>query len=164
MGMVWVARLADDGEVASIRANPDGAYDFIQPEEGWETAPIIDLDKEWHAIHFLLTQSAGPTNDPLSLILGDFEEIGEDNGYGPVFYIPNQSLKAFSNMAKALSESELKKRYDTQAMVEQQIYLGEMYHEEGEEGLNFLTQRLDELKEFAAKAASGDLSAFAVIT
>jgi len=164
MGMVWVARLADDSEVAAVRADPDSAYDFIQPESGWETAPIIDLDKEWHALHFLLTQSAEPAAGPLSVILGDFEDIGEDNGYGPAFLIPAESWKAFSEAANALDDAALRQRYDTQAMIDRQIYIGEMYHEEGEEGLTMLTERLNELREFAAKAAAGGLSAFAMIT
>ena len=164
MGMVWVARLADESEVAQIKSDPKSAYDFINPEEGWETAPIIDLDKEWHALHFLLTQSAGPTEDPLSLILGNYEEIGPDNGYGSAFHIPAANLKAFADASDALNEVALRERYDTEAMVAQHIYLGDMYHEEGDDGLKFLTSRLNELTEFAAKAASGGLSAFAVVT
>lgn len=164
MGMVWVARLADDSEVAAVRADPDSAYDFIQPETGWETAPIIDLDKEWHALHFLLTQSTGPTDSPLSVIFGNFEEIGEDNGYGPAFLIPAEAWKAFSEAAAALDDTALRLRYDTQAMVDEQVYIADMYHEEGDDGLKFLTARLNDLREFAAKAAAGGLSAFAMIT
>lgn len=164
MGMIWVARLANDQEVAAIRENPDSAYGFIQPETGWETAPIIDLDKEWHAIHFLLVQDVGPTESPLSLILGDFEAIGQDNGYGPAFLIPSEKLKAFSEALNELGQSDFKERYNTKAMVEQHIYLADMYDEEGEEGLEFLRTRIAELAEFAEKAASSGLSAFAVIT
>lgn len=154
MGMVWVARLADDREVAGIRENPDGAYDFIQPETGWETAPIIDLDKEWHALHFLLAQSAGSTEDPLSLILGNHESIGPDNGYGPAFLITSEKL----------NESDLAERYNTKAMMSQHVYLADMYDEEGEEGIGFLKAKLDELRKFAERASNNGLSALAVIT
>ncbi|MCL9998877.1 MAG: YfbM family protein [Erythrobacter sp.] len=164
MGMVWVARLASDSEVAAVRADPDSAYDFINPEEGWETAPIIDLDKEWHALHFLLTQSAGSTDSPLSIILGKFEEIGEDNGYGPAFLIPAEAWQTFCDAAAALDEAALTQRYNPKAMVDEHVYIADMYLEEGDDGLAFLTDRLNELREFAAKAAAGGLSALAVIT
>ncbi|MEO1222351.1 MAG: YfbM family protein [Pseudomonadota bacterium] len=164
MGMVWVARLADDREVARIRENPDGAYDFIQPEAGWETAPIIDLDKEWHALHFLLAQSAGSTEDPLSLILGNYESIGPDNGYGPAFLITSEKLRAFSEAAKKLNERDLAERYNTKAMMSQYVYLADMYDEEGEEGIGFLKAKLDELRKFAERASNNGLSALAVIT
>ncbi|MEM9500373.1 MAG: YfbM family protein [Pseudomonadota bacterium] len=162
MGMVWVARLANEDEIAQVRADPDSACDYIDSEK--DTRPFIDLDKEWHALHFLLTGSVDPTNDPMSLILGDFEEIGEDCGYGPAFFISAKKFKAFNEAAANLDSAALKERYKTEEMVAQNVYLGEMYHREGEEGLNFLTERLDELREFAAKAASGGLGAFAMIT
>jgi hypothetical protein len=164
MGMVWVARLANKAEEASVRADPESAYDFIQPEQGWETAPILDLDKEWHGTHFLLTKSAGETDDPLSLILGRHEEIGEDLGYGPAFHISNEKLKAFAEAVKSIDGDTLKARFDTKAMIQQGVYLGEVFDEEGDEALAYLSERIDELIEFAAKAASDGLSAFAVIT
>ncbi|MEM6586593.1 MAG: YfbM family protein [Pseudomonadota bacterium] len=163
MGMVWIARQADENEVAAVRSDPDSVMDFLDPED-WDTAPIIDLDKEWHALHFLLTQSAGPTSDPLSLVLGNHEEIGEDVGYGPAFLISAKSVKAFSEAVQTIDEAALKQRYDTKAMVAQQVYLGESYDHEGEQGLEFLTDRLNELRDFAAKATAGGFGLIAVIT
>jgi hypothetical protein len=164
MGMVWVARMATAEQTDEILANPDSAYDFINPEDEVEGADTIDLDKEWHGVHHLLTGSPDPQDGPLSIILGYFEEVGEDNGYGPAWHIPADALVAFSNAFSALDEAELRRRYDPDAMVEAEVYLGDMYQEEGEEGFKFLRERANDLGQFAARGAAKGLGAFAVIT
>ncbi|MEQ1597589.1 MAG: YfbM family protein [Casimicrobium sp.] len=166
MGMVWVARLADADAIARIMAEPNAAYNFINPQEGWEeaAADTIDLDKEWHAAHHLLTGSAGATDSPLSLIIGDFHEIGDDNGYGPAWFIPPDRLQAFSLALTAIDDDELRRRYDPNSMVSEHVYIGDMYQEEGEEGFVFLRERITQLGKFADRAANAGLGAFAVIT
>ena len=166
MGMVWVARLADDGQTAAILADPDSAYDFINPEIEMDIgeAGILDLDKEWHATHHLLTGSAEPTGGPLSLVLGSFQEVGEDNGYGSAWYVPPQALRAFSEAISSLDEAELRKRYNPDAMVEANVYIGDMYQDEGEEGFGFLLGRINELRKFADRGTAAGMGAFAVIT
>ncbi len=164
MGMVWVSRLANVAEMSQIMSAPDSAYDFINPEEEDAEADIVDLDKEWHAAHHMLTGSAEVTDSPLSLILGEFEEVGEDNGYGPAWFIPPENLKAFHEAFAALDEAELRRRYDPDAMVRDEVYLGDMYQEEGEEGFGYLRDRVRALGEFAARGAASGLGAFAVIT
>ena len=164
MGMVWVARLADDAQVAKIMADPDSAYDFVNPEEDFDDLAIVDLDKDWHGVHHLLTGSAEPIDNPLSLIVGDFEEVGEDNGYGPAWFVPSDRLRAFHEALSAVDGAELSNRYDPDAMVRDQVYLGETYQDEGEHALEFLLERIDELRKFAAHGAATGMGAFAVIT
>ena len=144
MGMVWVARLADGDETARIMANPDTAYDFINPNEGWEEAAIdsIDLDKEWHAVHHLLTGSADATDSPLSVIIGKFQQVGNDNGYGPAWHIPPERLQAFSESLQAIDTDELKARYDPDAMVSEHVYIGDMYQEKAMRVLVFSATEL----------------------
>ena len=164
MGLVWVARLADDAQTAEIMANPDTAYHFINPEEDVEDESILDLDKEWHAAHHLLTGTAEPVDGPLSLIVGKFEQIGDDNGYGPAWFIPASALRAFSEASASLDESELRRRYNPDAMAREKVYIGDMYQEEGEEGFPYLFHRVEALRQFAARATAAGKGAFAVIT
>jgi hypothetical protein len=165
MGMVWVARLADDAETAAIKADPDSAYDFINPEDGYDDgAVVVDLDKEWHGAHHMLTGSAGVTDSPLSLIIGEFDEVGEDNGYGPARYVPPERLRAFHEALAALDDAALRKRYDPDSMVAEQVYLGDMYRQEGEHGCGFILERVNQLRAFAAKGAASGSGAFVVIT
>jgi hypothetical protein len=166
MGMVWVARLADERQAATIMADPGSAYDFINPEEGWEEAApdTLDLDKEWHGTHHMLTGSAGATDSPLSLIIGDFEQVGEDNGYGPAWYVPPARFHAFHEALSALDDAELRKRFDPNAMGAEQVYLGDVFQDEGDEAFDFLRERVNQLRSFAEKAATSGRGAFAVIT
>jgi hypothetical protein len=165
MGMVWVARLADDAEAAEIKAEPDSAYDFINPEDGYDdSAVVVDLDKEWHGLHHMLTGSAGATDSALSLVIGEFEEVGEDNGYGPAWYVPPERLRAFHEALAALDDVALRKRYDPGAMVAEHVYLGDVYQQEGEAGFAFLLERLNQLRAFAERGAALGRGAFVVIT
>lgn len=164
MGMVWVARLASDTQVAQILQKPDDAYDFINSEGAYEDGSAIDLDKQWHAIHFLLTGSADVTSHPLSLIIGKFREIGPDNGYGSAWLIPKEFLLAFDHALSALNEHDLAARYDPAAMVRDEVYIAESLEEEGPEGLEFLQEDIKRLRVFASKAAANSMNAFGVIT
>ena len=164
MSMVWVARLANDAQAAKILASPDTAYDFINPQEEVDDETILYLDKDWHAAHHLMTGTAGPVDHPLSLIIGTFEQIGDDHGYGPAWYIPASALHEFSEASASLDESELRRRYDPDAMAREHVYIGDAYQEEGEEGFPYLFHRVEALRRFADRATAAGKGAFAVIT
>ncbi|MEO7246952.1 MAG: YfbM family protein [Novosphingobium sp.] len=164
MGMVWVARLASDEQVRKILAKPDDAYDFITSEGAEKDGSVLDLDKQWHAVHFLLTGSAGPTSSPLSLILGNFQSVGTDCGYGPAWLAPKLFIKAFDHALSALSGADLKARYDAAAMAREQVYLADTLLQEGEAARDFILHDIDRMRKFFAEAALHSLNAFAVIT
>jgi hypothetical protein len=175
MGMVWIARLADDEQTAGLRANPDTLADFISGEElDWSTVPErqkaldpevpFDVDKQWHAIHYLLTGSADPVDHPLGVIMGIFEEVGEDEGYGPPWFISAAQLKASHDALLGLSDDELRRRYDPQAMVRDDVYIAGALVEEGAEGLGFLLKDIQRLRAFVRAGAERSLNAFAFIT
>ena len=166
MGMVWTARLASDEQLAAIMEEPDTAYDFVVAEEDYDAAEpfIIDLDKEWHAAHFLLTGEAEETGEPLGLILGRFEPVGDDNGYGPAHVIPAASLRAFHNAMEALSNEDIRARFDVNAMQSANIYLADALASEGDEAVIFLLERVTQLRDFAKKGAAANLHAISVIT
>jgi hypothetical protein len=170
MGMVWIARLANDEIARQLIDNPDSAYDYLNPDvdgdlEMSEPFPIdLDLDKEWHGVHFLLTDSGEVTDSPLSLVLGNFAELGDDIGYGPVQYIPAEKVLAFHHALKATPDEEISARFDPVAMQAKMIYLADTFAAEGEEARGFLMERIQQLRDFAKTAAECNLHAFSVIT
>ena len=164
MGMVWVASLANEEQVAEIRQNPDAAYDFANSEEAYDSGRQIDLDKQWHGVHFLLTGSAGATDSPLSIILGQFEEIGPDNGLGPAWVVPSSAWAAFHEKLSALTDADIRARFDTEAMSREGIYLADLFADECDEALGFLMQDVARLRKFAEQATQNTLNAIAVIT
>ncbi len=164
MGMVWVASLASDEQLASIRQNPESAYEFANSYDAEESGRTLYLDKQWHGIHFMLTRSTGPTDSPLSIILGKYEEIGPDNGYGPAWIIPASAWKACHVKLSSLPDSQIRDGFDTAAMEREQVYLADLFVEEGDEALHFLMQDIGKLRKFAANAAENSLCAIALIT
>ncbi len=164
MGMIWVMARASDHEVAALRADPESIYDFVYSEEAHTAGRSIDLDKEWHAVHFLLTGTADVVNGPLGLILGMFEEVGPDHGYGPAWFIPAKAVCAFHTALSAHSDEEWARRYDAAAAVSDQVYLAEALADEGEEALGFLQADVARLRAFVSAAVDANDNAFALIT
>ena len=164
MGMVWVATLASDEDIASVRSEPDSAYHFVNSDAAYNSGQQIDLDKQWHGVHFLLTGSAGATSDPLSIIIGDFEEIGPDNGYGPAWIIPAASLASCHDKLSKLGDEEIAARFDPQVMAREDVYLADLFVDEGDEARVFLMEDIARLRSFIAKAAERSLGAIALIT
>ena len=164
MSMVWVLALASDEQGAALRADPSGIYDFVNGDESYGSHRSLDLDKQWHAVHFLLTGSAGATDNPLSLIIGNFEEIGPDNGYGAAWFVPKGFIAEFDRALSAQSNAEIAARYDAAAMVREEVYIADVLEEEGDEGLQFLIEDIERLRTFAHRAAAEGANAFGLIT
>jgi hypothetical protein len=162
MGMVWIACLASDEQVIELMAQPDTVCDFIYERD--EAGEAIDLDKQWHAVHHLLTGSPEATDSPLSFVLGSFDEIGPDNGYGAAWHIPKDAVANFHASLTSLTDEELAAKYDAAAMVRDDVYIAKTLAEEGEEARNFVLEDVGRLRAFAAKGAEGGFSAFAMIS
>jgi len=164
MGMVWSARTANERQLQELRANSEVIPNFLNEISEYQNGNVIGLDKQWHADHYLLTGSAGPTNSPLSLILGPFDTLGQDFGYGPAWVIPSNFLTNFNLALSRLTRTDLVERYDADGMVRDQIYLGDTLKIEGEEGREYILEDIARIRKFAATAAINSLSAIALIS
>ena len=123
---------------------------------------MLNLDKSWHAIHFLLTGDAGGAPYPLGLVMGG-EDIGADQGYGPARLIEPDEMLDFSAALSALSDAELKKRYDPAEMAQHHVYIADSLVEEGEEGWNYLVSFLLGLRRFAERCVQTNSGAIILI-
>ena len=162
MGIIWSAALANDKQVADLQAKPEVIADFIN--ECVETGFGIDLDKEWHAVHYLLTGSATPTDGSLSFVLGAWTEVGADNGYGPAWHAPNEAVTAFHLALGKLSDDQLRARYDAAAMVRDRVYIADALAQEGEDARAAIIQDIDRLRTFAAQGAKNGSHAFGMLS
>jgi Domain of unknown function (DUF1877) len=164
MGMVMCLRLASPTDVARLFDSPDDIFDFVNSEEGYRSEESLDFDKEWHAVHFLLTKSGGATDNPLSLLIGNHPEVGPDHGYGAAWLAPAEALAAFHDALAIESNEALVAAYDSAAMVAEDVYIAETLHEEGEEALGFLLQHVDRLRVFAARGKAAGSAMFGLLT
>lgn len=103
-----------------IKSGEENLMDIIFAED--REVGSLDIDKAWHAIHFILNGSAWEGELPLvNTILGG-TEIGEDIGFGPVRYLTNEEVRCVALSLSNLSEKELKNRFDPDKMNELEIY------------------------------------------
>jgi hypothetical protein len=122
-------------------------------EEG-EEGDLIDFDKAWDALHFMLTGEPWSTEGPLAIMFYQGEEIGPNDGYGPARFIPKEVMSSFNTAMKNLSDEDIAKRYDPNAMDEAQLYASYIFAEEGDEALDYVMQGVPQLRTFAGKCAA----------
>lgn len=153
MSMVVYLYRATAAEVTNFAAAPDAVHEtiFDQSADG----RVVDFDKAWHALHFILTGDSGKTDHPLSLLVATDEDlIGTDeNGLGGYWQADPARVRAFADALAAISDDELARRYDPAAMVAEYVYLSDLFEEEGEQALPYVMQGVPALRRFADQAA-----------
>jgi Domain of unknown function (DUF1877) len=117
---------------------------------GAAPAASLSLEKDWHAIHYLLCGAAQPGQSLLSQVILGGTEIGEDDlGYGPARYF---DAKRTADIARELGrsglENEMRARFDPTKMVAAELYPGGW--EPGE--IDNLINEFHGLREFFADA------------
>ncbi|PKP93684.1 MAG: DUF1877 domain-containing protein [Alphaproteobacteria bacterium HGW-Alphaproteobacteria-16] len=152
MSMVVYLRRATADEVANLVANPGAVHETIFSESA--DGRLVDFDKAWHALHFMLTGDAGKTEHPLSVLVATDEDlIGTDeNGFGGYWQFDPVRIRAFADALAAISDDELAQRYNPAAMVTEYVYLADLFEEEGEEALSYVMQGVPALRRFADEA------------
>lgn len=82
-----------------------------------------DIDKSWHAVHFLLTGDGEPTTSPLGLLVADHPQLCSlDVGYGPPIYCSPSRVREFSEAIRDIDRAELEGRFDPAALEANDVY------------------------------------------
>ncbi len=139
----WFGKKLKDVNVPSL--------DFVEGE-----GIDYDLDKSWHGIHYLLTQTEWEGEPPLNFLLAG-EVVGDiDVGYGPARVFSSIEVKEIYNVLQGIDHESLKNRYDPDDMMTKEIY-PTIWMEEQEDGLDYCLQYFDDLKSFISEAFSHNL-------
>lgn len=89
---------------------------------------MIDVDKDWDGILFLLTGSsiAGCTNHPMSRIFFSGQAVDErqDFGYGPAHYLHPQQVAELHTTLATIEARSLQARFSPALMTEEEVYPG----------------------------------------
>ncbi|SFZ70774.1 YfbM family protein [Chitinimonas taiwanensis] len=121
---------------------------------------VVDLDKAWHAIHFVLTGEQYGGAPPLANAVFGEAPIGEEDvGYGPALGTQAESVKQIAEAICAIEENDFRKRIDIPALSEAEIYPS--IWDEGPEAADYITDYFKELQSFYKDAAQNNM---AVIT
>ncbi len=104
MSMVLYLGKIPADDVDDLLAEPEKIHDLL--EELDETG--IGLDKNCHAIHFLLT--------------GDADYGEEDVGYGPARVLRPGQVQAFHELLRTIDAAEMRRRFEPAALAAAQVY------------------------------------------
>lgn len=94
-------------------------------EDEKENENLVDIDKSWDGIIFLLTgQSLMTADHNLVRVLfsGQLIDEEQDLGYGPAHYLTPKQVLELNNEISTLTVSDLKQRYNPDKMTELEVY------------------------------------------
>lgn len=94
-------------------------------EDEKENENLVDIDKSWDGIIFLLTgQSLMTADHNLIRVLfsGQLIDEEQDLGYGPAHYLTPEQVLELNNEISTLTVSDLKQRYNPDKMTELEVY------------------------------------------
>lgn len=128
---------------------PDASPFALGDGEGKE----IDVDKSWHGMHYLLTRSGEAGSPPLDFLLGGGRTVGdEDVGYGPAWVFTAAETRGIAAAVAAVSDEELRARYDPSAMDAADVYPSRIWVRDGDEALDYVMEYIAILRGTLAEA------------
>ena len=128
----------------------------VYTEEYTEDPDLLDLDKCWENIYFLLTgytssdfEKAKP---PLSLILfnGTVLDENQDMGYGPATYSSLEEVKEISNALPEVSREKLRSKFESLKSKDSELY---PFKPDSEDMFDYVFEYYNKMKEFYQIAA-----------
>ena len=131
--------------------------DRIYDDESDDEDPnLVDIDKSWEGILFLLTgQNLETIDHPLARVLfsGQIIDEEQDLGYGPGQYLTPDEVKELNAEISKITTEELSKKYDAKKMMELEIYPNAW---EEDNMVNYLTDYFKAVQEVFAEASKND--------
>ncbi len=116
---------------------------------------MLDIDKSWHAIHFVLSGEVWGVDedDPLSqVVLGGAPVNDDDMGYGPARLLEKDLVKKAADALESWDQKAFQDGFSMDDMVENEIY-PVMIDESEEEFFEYVWSYFQEVKKFFRQAA-----------
>lgn len=153
MSMIGNFRRLTEGELNALLEEPETIAEFLYSDEAQaDTERQLDVDKAWHAIHYLLNGTAWGGKEPLvNAVLGGVPVGEEDVGYGPARYLRPSQVVETSKALQSISSEQLWSRFNAAAMKKAEIYPD---FEGGDDDKEYVCGNFEEIKSFFATAAS----------
>ena len=132
MGMRLSLIMIEPSEVKALSADSSSLQQWLLRRD---SGPRLDMDKEWHGIHFLLNGTAWSTEGDYGQVVFGGQEVGADLGYGPARILYADQVSDLSRHLSDLSPDSLRERYDPAAMSNEMIYPDVWVREGNEAGM-----------------------------
>jgi hypothetical protein len=133
-----------------LKEDPCRVPDVIYSPDTEEQSHL-DIDKSWHAIHFLLTGSVWEGDLPWRNVVLGGTILGEDLGCGPARYLTPEEVREVSAALEQVPPQELVARYDAERLTEANVY--PQIWQEGEVARTYLQDYYQQLYTFFCIAA-----------
>jgi hypothetical protein len=178
MSMVLVLDTASPKAIQSLLANPDSIHDWVDFDPDDPTAKTssdtsgdaaadarsqIDLDKAWHAIHFLLCGSADECAAPEGFLLSGGTPICDDEspddfdlGYGPARAFTPDQVRAAATVLRNTPPELLRPRFDFAKLATNEIY-PDIWDDADPNTIDYVMEYFDALRAHWLKAADKGL-------
>lgn len=118
---------------------------------------LIDIDKSWDGIIFLLTgQSLATAKHNLVRILfsGQIIDEEQDLGYGPAHYLTAEQVAELNGEISTITIADLKQRFNPERMNELEIY--PIIWDEGDDAFDYLADGFLTLQNVFADATKNE--------
>ena len=124
MSMIGNLLRVTKSELEEYLSNSSLLEDKIYDDEN-ENENLVDIDKSWDGIIFLLTgQSLQTAEHNLVRVLfsGQLVDEEQDLGYGPAHYLTPEQVSDLNNEISSITIAELKERFNPKKMTELEVY------------------------------------------
>lgn len=122
----------DLASLSELQSNPESRQskqaDILAALQKAHDDPArLDLEKDWHALHFLLTGDPSDSpehlpDDPLHNVVMGGHDTNIDADYGPVRCLRPDEVKTIARELKKVSVEDLRRRFSAKAFNEEEIY------------------------------------------
>ncbi|HYF14819.1 MAG TPA: YfbM family protein [Phycisphaerales bacterium] len=173
MGMVCEMHAVSESTIEELIQDPSGLESLlagmINEDDGELTDEGLsfDLDKSWHAIHFLLTGSTEEGEWPEAFMLVGGRPIGdEEYGYTIPRAFSAAEVRAIADALEAVPVEDFASRFDARKLSEADVYPGiwdEPEHDL-EESREYVVTYYDQLRQFLGTIAHKGMSMVLLIT
>lgn len=169
MGMEASYVAMTPSEYGDLEADPDKAMEYfygISDMGAWmhrrdveaEAGERVSLDKDWHALHFLLTgddrMDEGLVPPPLGNVVLGGTPTPFEASYGQVRLLSPSEVREVAEALGAISLAELQSRFDPEDFTRREIYPNPRPGGWDEEQIASLWQIYPDLVSFFARAAA----------
>lgn len=153
MSMVGCFLLVDAALIERLLAEPVHVTQAVERAYAEHPEDLVDVDKAWHCLHYLLTGTAWDGHWPTNFIVSGGTEVGDvDVGYGPARAIRPDELAEIARALSTLSGRGLSSRFSAREMESLEIYPGGQpggwsgVDPSSEDSFGYFTAAFDELR------------------
>ena len=154
MGMIGYLREVSDADLRlldGVRGLLDGVRE-AQRLFRRDDPDALCLEKDWHALHYLLTGSAEGGGDPLGFLMAGGREVGQDIGYGRPRLLPPDFVRRLDAALQGMTDDQFWGRFDAQRFEAEGIY-PEVWDEPPDDFRDVFIPLFHEMRAYIARVA-----------